>query len=52
MNVVRTDGPAAKEFAGESEDFGRTGKEFAGESADFGRAKKEKRRPCRPAGRD
>ena len=49
---MRTNRPAAKEFAGESEDFRRTGKEFAGESADFGGAEQEKRRPCRPAGRD
>ena len=42
---MRTGGPAAKEFAGESEDFRRTGKEFAGESADFGRTRKEKRWP-------
>ena len=49
---MRTSGPAAKEFAGESEDFGPAAKEFAGESEDLGRTGKEKRRPCRPAGRD
>ena len=49
---MRTKGPAAKEFAGESEDFGPAAKEFTGESEDLGRTGKEKRRPCRPAGRD